>query len=563
MEGQVTAYSGTSLTLNVDLASGVGTHADWNLNLAGTQGAQGPAGSTGPPGPGIAEAPTDSHNYARNNSAWNNIDTVIATKAPLASPTFTGDPQAPTPATADNDTSIATTAFVQAALAAGGYLTDAPNNANTYGRHALAWSALDTVFAKLASPALTGSPTAPTPTPSTDNSTKIATTAFVQALLGSGGTAGAITLEVSLANNQTGLTAGAWNLVKYDTKVTDVQNAYNLASGIFTPTVAGLYAISASVGAAWVGNGIVGVAILKNGSLSNAESQSIRIVSGGAYTGAQTISALIYCNGTTDTIQVQGIQSTNTQWLSTANAGATVNMVATLLGVGPQGPPGASTGPIIAQGPTVQKITTTGAFTYTPTNAGGQPVLWIKIRAAASGGGGSATSGAANGTAAAALTFVVGGVTALTLGGGGGAAGISGGAGGAVTVGTLPGNWAISYSAAGGQGSNGATIGSYNQGGVGGANMFGSFGPAGGQTAAASAVNGTGGGGGGGGWGGGSVAAAGAGGGAGGCAEIIITNPTTITGTLGNFGAAGAAGGQYAGANGALGGIYIEEHYNW
>ena len=34
--------------------------------------------------------------------------------APLASPTFTGDPKAPTPATSDNDTSIATTAFVKA-----------------------------------------------------------------------------------------------------------------------------------------------------------------------------------------------------------------------------------------------------------------------------------------------------------------------------------------------------------------------------------------------------------------------------------------------------------------
>lgn len=37
----------------------------------------------------------------------------------FASPTFTGDPKAPTPATADNDTSIATTAFVKAQ----GYIT--------------------------------------------------------------------------------------------------------------------------------------------------------------------------------------------------------------------------------------------------------------------------------------------------------------------------------------------------------------------------------------------------------------------------------------------------------
>jgi len=42
--------------------------------------------------------------------------------APLASPVFTGDPQAPTPATADNDTSIATTGFVKAQ----GYVTGGP-----------------------------------------------------------------------------------------------------------------------------------------------------------------------------------------------------------------------------------------------------------------------------------------------------------------------------------------------------------------------------------------------------------------------------------------------------
>lgn len=37
--------------------------------------------------------------------------------APLASPTFTGDPKAPTPSAGDNDTSIATTAFVANAIA--------------------------------------------------------------------------------------------------------------------------------------------------------------------------------------------------------------------------------------------------------------------------------------------------------------------------------------------------------------------------------------------------------------------------------------------------------------
>jgi hypothetical protein len=46
---------------------------------------------------------------------------VPAGLAVLNSPTFTGDPKAPTPVLGDNDTSIATTAFVQGTL--GGYLT--------------------------------------------------------------------------------------------------------------------------------------------------------------------------------------------------------------------------------------------------------------------------------------------------------------------------------------------------------------------------------------------------------------------------------------------------------
>ena len=43
--------------------------------------------------------------------------TAASTYAPLASPALTGNPTAPTPAAGDNDTSIATTAFVQTAVA--------------------------------------------------------------------------------------------------------------------------------------------------------------------------------------------------------------------------------------------------------------------------------------------------------------------------------------------------------------------------------------------------------------------------------------------------------------
>jgi hypothetical protein len=46
------------------------------------------------------------------------VDGQLLLKAPLASPAFTGNPSAPTPLAADNDTSIATTAFVKTAIAA-------------------------------------------------------------------------------------------------------------------------------------------------------------------------------------------------------------------------------------------------------------------------------------------------------------------------------------------------------------------------------------------------------------------------------------------------------------
>ena len=46
------------------------------------------------------------------------VDTLTSDKANIASPTFTGDPKAPTPSAGDNDTSIATTAFVHTAVAA-------------------------------------------------------------------------------------------------------------------------------------------------------------------------------------------------------------------------------------------------------------------------------------------------------------------------------------------------------------------------------------------------------------------------------------------------------------
>jgi hypothetical protein len=52
------------------------------------------------------------------DTEFNNIATAVATKADLASPTFTGTPLAPTASAGDNSTQIATTAYADSAITA-------------------------------------------------------------------------------------------------------------------------------------------------------------------------------------------------------------------------------------------------------------------------------------------------------------------------------------------------------------------------------------------------------------------------------------------------------------
>lgn len=106
------------------------------------------------------------------------------------SPTFTGTPKAPTPAAGNNTTQVATTAFVQAALLT--LIDGAPATLDTLKEIAAAINN-DPKFsttinnalalkAPLSSPALTGTPTAPTAAQSVNN-TQIATTAFVKSAI--------------------------------------------------------------------------------------------------------------------------------------------------------------------------------------------------------------------------------------------------------------------------------------------------------------------------------------------------------------------------------------------
>ncbi|EGY5348345.1 phage tail protein, partial [Escherichia coli] len=115
---------------------------------------------------------------------------LVDTKAPLDSPHLSGTPTSPTPEPGTNNTQIANAAFVYAAINA--LINGAPGTMDTLKEIAAAINN-DPNFsttinnalalkAPLASPALTGVPTAPTAAQGTNN-TQIATTAYVRAAI--------------------------------------------------------------------------------------------------------------------------------------------------------------------------------------------------------------------------------------------------------------------------------------------------------------------------------------------------------------------------------------------
>ena len=159
-----------------------------------------------------------------NKAVSSATQTALDLKAPLASPTFTGTPTLPTgtiattQTAANNTTAVATTAYVDAAVSAGVATVDTlddlsdvtaptPTSGDLLKWNGTAWvnaagyallasptftgtvtipsGASISGFAPLASPTFSGTPTLPTGTIATtqtaaDNSTNVATTAFVR-----------------------------------------------------------------------------------------------------------------------------------------------------------------------------------------------------------------------------------------------------------------------------------------------------------------------------------------------------------------------------------------------
>ncbi|EFI3572080.1 phage tail protein, partial [Escherichia coli] len=137
-----------------------------------------------------SETNSDSETMAATPKAVKSVKDLADTKAPIESPSLTGTPTAPTAAQGTNSTQIANTAFVKEAITA--LINGAPGTLDTLKEIAAAINN-DPNFsttinnalalkAPLASPALTGVPTAPTAAQGTNN-TQIATTAYVRAAI--------------------------------------------------------------------------------------------------------------------------------------------------------------------------------------------------------------------------------------------------------------------------------------------------------------------------------------------------------------------------------------------
>jgi len=233
MHGEVLTYnSGTGvMTVDVNHHTGSGTYAVWTVNVGGVT----PATSTAWGAiTGTLSAQTD-------------LQTALDAKSPLASPTFTGVPAAPTATAGTNTTQLATTEFVTTA---------------------------DNLKANLASPTFTGTPTLPTGTIATtqspgNNTTALATTAFVTAAVP------AFATVTDVINNLTSSTTSV--------------NPLTLINGLCNPNVRNLCIMSSTaVSGSGASGGSASAAAVARESYTNAISSAGR---SGYYFGKTDVTA--------------------------------------------------------------------------------------------------------------------------------------------------------------------------------------------------------------------------------------------------------------------------------
>lgn len=172
-------------------------------------------------------------------------DITAAGGAPIGSPVFTGSPAAPTPTAGNSSTALATTAFVQTAIATASV-------ASFNGRvGAVTLNSADVSAAGgalLAGPAFTGAPTAPTAAPGT-NSGQLATTAFVVSAVNAAGGVTSFNGRAGVVQLQAADITGAGGAVLASPAFTGTPNAPTATAGTNTTQLATCAFVAAALSA--------------------------------------------------------------------------------------------------------------------------------------------------------------------------------------------------------------------------------------------------------------------------------------------------------------------------
>jgi len=123
---------------------------------------------------------------------------------------------------------------------------------------------------------------------------------------------GAPSFSAYQSSSQTGIASGVFTKILFQTEEWDTNN--NFASSTFTPTIAGYYQINAGV--AWLaGYSTAILSIYKNGS-AYKDGTSIATT-----TNRSAVNAIVYCNGSTDYVEIYGQQNSG----SSASIAAAIN----------------------------------------------------------------------------------------------------------------------------------------------------------------------------------------------------------------------------------------------
>jgi hypothetical protein len=472
-------------------------------------------------------APVTSFNGRVGAVSFQANDISAVGGALLASPIFTGTPQAPTPTAGTNNADIATTAFVAAALTAAGGV------ASFNGRAGVVTLTLADVTgvggAPIANPTFTGVPAAATATTGT-NTTQLATTAFVQAALAAapGGVSsfnsrtGAITF---LAADISAVGGALLTGPAFSGNPTAPTQAPATSNTTLATTAFVANAIATSGGVSTF-NGRAGAVTLSVADLTGIAG-ALLTVADTAPTGAPaSANHALWWDSVGGQLYLSFNDGSSTQWVATNAVGAVA--------------------------PPTRTVLLSGSGTYT-TPAG---ATWLNVEMVGGGAGGAGGQARGNQASGAGTASTFG---TLTAGGGAAVAGTAGSPGGTATGGDI--------NIGGAAGINGASTNStgsiYGMGGPGGSAYFGGAGGIIYASNGLDAAPNSGSGGGGGGLNYPQAGTGGCGGGAGAYLRKLISTPAaSYAYSVGAGGASGAAGtGGWVGGNGGSGIIIVTAHF--